>query len=437
MRILLVVVLVAACSDDRVRHTPDATPRDGAVDGPADAAIDAPLAPAALSGSPGPTSFGDVVLGQTTTSVTYTITNDGELASGTVAIALDSSTAGFAITDDTCTATTLAPHATCTFGVAFSPTGPGAAMTTVRASATPGGEVARDLSANGLSPGAINIVETGHDFTTLAVDATPRTHSFTVTNAGQVATGVPMPAITGTTAAYAIASTTCTAALAPAATCSVVVRFDPSTVGDKPASLVVTAAPGGSDAATLSGTGFAHVVVTKAGNGAGTVTSNMTGVSCGSACAADFTESPVSLTAATATGSTFTGWTGDCTGTGTCSLDLTAGKAVIATFALERFALTTATAGNGAGTVTGAGSYDYGTMVTVTAAPATGSTFTGWGGACSGTGSCVVTMTQARSVTATFTLKQFTLTTGTAGTGAGTVGGGGTYAYGTLVTVTE
>ena len=51
--------------------------------------------------------------------------------------------------------------------------------------------------------------------------------------------------------------------------------------------------------------------------------------------------------------------------------------------------------------------FDLGTKVTLTATAASGSTFTGWSGAgCSGTGSCVVAMSEARSVTATFSGKK-------------------------------
>ena len=112
------------------------------------------------------------------------------------------------------------------------------------------------------------------------------------------------------------------------------------------------------------------------------------------------------------TGTTFAGWTGGCTGTSPCTLDLTEGKAVAASFTLKRFALTTSTTGNGSGTITlspTGGTYNYGTLVTVTANPATGSTFTGFGGDCSGT-TCTVRMTQARSVTAGFDLVPETLT---------------------------
>ena len=46
-----------------------------------------------------------------------------------------------------------------------------------------------------------------------------------------------------------------------------------------------------------------------------------------------------------------------------------------------------------------------GESVTLSAEPAVGSMFTGWSGDCAGTSTCVVPMTQARSVTATFTLQ--------------------------------
>jgi uncharacterized repeat protein (TIGR02543 family) len=446
MRIFLVAVLLAAaCADDGVRHTPDAAPHDAA----ADAAPDAALPPAMLSISPGPTAFGDVVLGQASSAVTYTVTNDGEQASGTLGALLDDPSVGFALANNTCSGVTLQPHGTCSFDVSFSPVAAGAAMTTVRVSATPGGEVTRDLSGNGLQPGALDIVEAGHDFLTLAVDATPKTHTFVVTNTGQVPTGVPMPQITGTVDSYAIASTTCIAALAPMATCNVVVRFDPSTVGSKPGSLVVSATPGGADGAMLAGIGNAHVAVTAAGNGTGTVTSNMTGIDCGSACAADFTATPVVLTATPDTGATFAGWGGDCTGTGTCSLDLDARKAVTATFTLQQFALTTSTLGNGSGTITAnpsGGTYNYGTVVTLTPHPATGSTFTGWGGDCSGTGACSVTMTQNHAVTADFTLIPETLNVSVSGGGSVASSPGGitcgndcteTYGYGTQVVLQE
>ena len=175
-----------------------------------------------------------------------------------------------------------------------------------------------------------------------------------------------------------------------------------------------------------------QVTVTKAGSGAGTVTSSPAGINCGPTCQASFNHgASVTLTATPAAGSTFTGWSGACSGTGACNLMMNANRAVTATFALITRTLTVTKAGTGTGTVTSSptgincgatcqASFNNGTSVTLTATPAAGSTFTGWSGACSGTGACNVTMSANRAVTATFTITR-TLTVAKAGTGVGTV----------------
>lgn len=122
---------------------------------------------------------------------------------------------------------------------------------------------------------------------------------------------------------------------------------------------------------------------------------------------------PVALTATPATGATFTGWSGDCTGTGARIMSMTQVRNVTATFTVQTFALTVTKGGAGTGTVTSSpagidcggicnSSFNYNTSVTLTATPAASWTFTGWSGACTGSGACIVSMTQARTVTATF-----------------------------------
>src|SRR5207244_152459 len=166
----------------------------------------------------------------------------------------------------------------------------------------------------------------------------------------------------------------------------------------------------------------------------------------------------VTLAAAPAAGSIFAGWTGSgCTGTGSCTVTLTAATTVTATFT-PTFALTVSKAGTGSGEVTSTptgitcgtdcvASYASGTVVTLTAASAADSIFTGWSsGACAGTGPCKVTLTAATTVTAHDT-PATTLTVSKAGTGSGTVTSTPTgitcgtdcsasYASGTVVTLT-
>jgi len=174
------------------------------------------------------------------------------------------------------------------------------------------------------------------------------------------------------------------------------------------------------------------LTVSRAGAGSGAIGSAPTGIACGSVCSHDYADgASVTLTATPAANSRFTGWTGACSGTGSCTLAMNADHAAVAAFALQP-KLTVAKSGTGKGTVTSspagiscgstcAGYYNPGTSVTLTATPTAVSTFAGWAGACSGTGSCTVSMTQARSVTATFTLITDILKVSKSGAGSGIV----------------
>jgi phospholipase C len=76
-----------------------------------------------------------------------------------------------------------------------------------------------------------------------------------------------------------------------------------------------------------------QLTITSGGTGTGTITSSPAGINCGSTCSASFASgTAVTLSAAPATGSTFTGWSGACSGTGACSVTLSANASVTATF---------------------------------------------------------------------------------------------------------
>jgi Divergent InlB B-repeat domain/PASTA domain len=73
--------------------------------------------------------------------------------------------------------------------------------------------------------------------------------------------------------------------------------------------------------------------VTKAGNGHGTVTGKRAGIACGTTCASQVAAGKrVALHAKAATGSTFAGWSGPCSGTKTCKLTMSEARSVTATF---------------------------------------------------------------------------------------------------------
>jgi len=75
------------------------------------------------------------------------------------------------------------------------------------------------------------------------------------------------------------------------------------------------------------------LTVTKAGSGNGTVTSSPTGINCSSDCTEDYVSgTSVTLTANPSGDSTLKAWSGACTGTGTCTVTMSAVRSVTATF---------------------------------------------------------------------------------------------------------
>jgi hypothetical protein len=160
------------------------------------------------------------------------------------------------------------------------------------------------------------------------------------------------------------------------------------------------------------------LTVTPAGSGTGTVSSSPAGITCGTTCSGTYTPgTTLTLTAAADSGSTFTGWSGACTGSGSCGVTLTSDTNVTATFSQQAQAQapsqTLMVGVSGKGTVTSSlsgincgktcsASYQPGTSVTLYATPGSGFTFMGWSGACSGNDSCVVSMSAAQTVNATF-----------------------------------
>ncbi len=156
-----------------------------------------------------------------------------------------------------------------------------------------------------------------------------------------------------------------------------------------------------------------YYTLTVSTSGQGTVTSTDGFISCPGNCSHSYpSNTPVTLNANPASGWILSGWSGACSGTGSCNVTMTQAQSVSAAFIQASYLLTVLIAGDGTVTSTdgfincpGTCSHSYlsGTKVTLNATLAQGWNFTGWSGACSGTGSCMVTMTQPESVTAIFT----------------------------------
>ena len=153
-------------------------------------------------------------------------------------------------------------------------------------------------------------------------------------------------------------------------------------------------------------------------SGSGTVTSSPTGIQCGSDCTEPYDQNTVvTLVAAPASGFVFSGWGGACSGTGSCSVTMSAAQSVLASFMTapkQALTITKTGAGNGTisssnGLVCSAGSSSClelvtaGTILTVSATADSNSIFGGWSSSvCSGTGACVFNIKNDTTVTAIF-----------------------------------
>ncbi|MBN1617930.1 right-handed parallel beta-helix repeat-containing protein [Candidatus Dojkabacteria bacterium] len=116
-----------------------------------------------------------------------------------------------------------------------------------------------------------------------------------------------------------------------------------------------------------------NLVVNLAGNGAGSVISAPAGINCPSDCSEYFADgTSVVLTATPAVGSTFTGWGGVCSGTGTCAVSVDGDESVTAMFSINTYTITSSAGANGTITPVGSQTVNYGADVTYSIAPATG-----------------------------------------------------------------
>lgn len=179
---------------------------------------------------------------------------------------------------------------------------------------------------------------------------------------------------------------------------------------------VVTAAP---VTPAPSARGY-RLEILRNGGGQGVVTSSPTGIACVQRpgetgdCSETYPAGQlVTLTAQADSGSSFTGWSGDCNGTVDCTVTLDKDVRVTATFAEAKATLSVVKTGQGKvvssplslGIDCGndcSETLNSGTVVVLQAEPSAGKTFKGWGAPCSGTGECRLTLENDLRLDATF-----------------------------------
>jgi hypothetical protein len=97
--------------------------------------------------------------------------------------------------------------------------------------------------------------------------------------------------------------------------------------------MIVTATFNESQAVSLTVSKAGTGSRTSNGTGNGTVSSTPAGINCGNTCSATYPSgTSVTLTATAGAGFSFSGWSGACTGTGSCVVSMTSAKTVTPTF---------------------------------------------------------------------------------------------------------
>ncbi|MCC6997681.1 MAG: choice-of-anchor D domain-containing protein [Deltaproteobacteria bacterium] len=215
------------------------------------------IPPSALTFTPANLDLGNQLQGTSGTPMRLTVTNTGGATSGAVTVALGGTAAGeFAIAAQTCNGMTLAPAGTCTVDISFRPTSRGSKNASLNLTASPGGPAAASLMGTGQSPALLAVLPTSNAFGNVPTGSSSSAATFTITNSGDVNSGVPAVTLGGTHMnQFSTSANGCTTALAPGGMCTVRVTFSPTSLGAKSANLTITASPGGAPAASLDGTG--------------------------------------------------------------------------------------------------------------------------------------------------------------------------------------
>jgi hypothetical protein len=214
-----------------------------------------------------PTSlaYGTVPVGTASTLQPVTVRNDGtaDLVSGTVTLGgANPDQFKMAPANDLCSGQTLAPAATCTLGIRFKPTSTGAKTASVVIPSNDADEptVNVSLTGTGVAP-EITVTPAALQYGTVTVGTASTMQPVTVRNDGTANLVMGTVTLGGANPdqfKMAPANDHCSGqSLAPAATCTVGIRFKPTSTGVKSATVTFPSndADEPSVAVTLGGTG--------------------------------------------------------------------------------------------------------------------------------------------------------------------------------------
>jgi hypothetical protein len=175
--------------------------------------------------TPSSINFGNSEIGSTSPPQLVTLQNTGR---GPLNPTIATTPANFTVSANNCTAQ-LAPGASCTISITFTPpsAGPFSGTLMLANNAAFGGQQAVGLSGSGAAGALLLIAPTSIDFGNQPSNTVSLTQSITLTSTGSAAVTLPTGALR-ISAPFLIASSTCGSSLSPGASCTVGIQFKPT-----------------------------------------------------------------------------------------------------------------------------------------------------------------------------------------------------------------
>ena len=214
----------------------------------------------AVSLTPTSISFGNQTINSTSSSQTVTVKNSGTSTLNITGVSLTGANSSAFMLTNSC-GSTLAMGASCTLQVQFAPTATGtmsaAVLLTDNASGSPQSVALSGTGASGSTTGSTTTVHYSVNnlyFYNRAVGSASAPSTITVTNTGKANFTISNLTLTGAQASSFAATSNC-ANVAPEASCTLNVTFDPKLVGTNSATIGVSS-NAGSQSIPLTGHGF-------------------------------------------------------------------------------------------------------------------------------------------------------------------------------------
>ena len=228
---------------------------------------------ASVALQPATITFPNTTVRASSATQTVTVTNNGSVAT---ALQTPTVSGDFSITANTC-GTSIAPSATCTFGVVFTPTASGPRTGTVQL-VDSNGTHTLPLTGNGIA-GIATLAPNSITFPTTPLNGLSPVRTVTVSNTGNGPLQIGAVTVSGD---FAETDTCGNTTLASGGNCTVSVTFSPTRSGARSGTLVVASnsngAPGSASTVALQGSAQASfsVVLTPTALAFGSVAVNTT-----------------------------------------------------------------------------------------------------------------------------------------------------------------